>query len=140
MEATRLFIEQIANKCEIDEGKSRDLCTSVFQSIASRLGYSSGIQFAMQLPYGFQRELLKNPVGPDRSVTAQKMVGDVADILVVPHEGARNYIQEVWDLLNQYADRTQLLNCLQRLPADIAELFELPEPRQRHDHQQWLSC
>ncbi len=135
-----MFIEQVARNCGTDEAKGEELCDRVFHGITSRLGYSAGIQFAIQLPYGFQRKLLKEDASPDRSVTAQKILNDVADLLSVPPEGARNYIQEVWDVLNRYADRSQLRTSLQHLPADIAELFERPEAGERHDFQQWLSC
>lgn len=139
MEATKIFIERIVQKCEIDEYHAEELCSLVFGSISKRLGYSSAVQFILQLPYGFQTHLLKSWDGPDRSLTSQTIVNEVSDLICVPAEGARRYIQEVWHLMCQFADHTQLEKALDQLPPDILELFVHPESPVKHDFEQWVS-
>jgi uncharacterized protein (DUF2267 family) len=139
MEATKTFVEMLAEDCDIEEYRSEDLCAYVFESVAKSLGYSASVHFVMQLPYEFQVDLFKSSQLPDRSITAQKILNDVADIMGVPPEGARRYLQELWSLLNRFADPTQLRKTLEQLPPDVFDLFVRPEPPVRHDFQQWLS-
>jgi uncharacterized protein (DUF2267 family) len=138
MEATKSFIQSVAAGCEIDERQSEELCALVFEGLARSMGYTAGVQFAMQLPYKFQTSLLKSYDGPDHSITAQSLVHDVADLLVVPAEGARQYLREVWHALQLYCDHNQLVRTMEQLPPDVLELFVRPTSPVMHDFEQWL--
>jgi CBS domain-containing protein len=120
------FLKILAGYFYNNEQELENFSRVVFENLFRRLHYSSAIQFMWQLPKEFQIRLSQVAPGPDRTVTAAKMVDEVTEALHIPPEAAAGAVQKLWMVLNRFSDTEALDITMAQLPEELQALFSHP--------------
>lgn len=122
-EGTRVFIDDFSQTIEVSYENARSVAMFIMSTIVRRLHYTAAVQFIMQTPSEFHRELLSLPAGPDRSIDAHYFLTGVSSHMRASPEEAKDCIRDFWDLLSKSGEKAKLDHILAQLPKDISELF-----------------
>lgn len=117
------FIEAFRTGLELNEESSRRIIDFIFSEVVRRLHYSGAAHLISQLPQMLQDDLLQLPAGPDRSITAERLIVGLADRLGISEENARRYFPKFWRILNEKISSHEADHVIHQLPLDIQSLF-----------------
>ena len=105
----------------------RDLAESVsffaLKQIVRRLGPTEAAHFISQLPRLLQEDLLDLPAGPDRNITAESMIRDVAQRFDLNKEAAKETLRNFGLALRELTGDGEFDHVCNQLPSDLRELF-----------------
>jgi uncharacterized protein (DUF2267 family) len=103
--------------------------TVVAQGLVRRLTPTEASDFVSQLPRGVQDELLGLPTGPDRSVTLDAILGEMASRMKIDRAEARSLVRRIAALLPELLSAGEFEQVVNQLPSDIKTVFSVLVPR-----------
>lgn len=117
------FLKELRRHLHNSEAELDQFASKVFETVFRRLHYSSAIQFMLQLPEKYQKQLIRAPAGPDPKFTAGVLASEVQIALKIAVEAVPSALHKLWVTLGHFGDSNELQNVMAHLPEDMAELF-----------------
>jgi CBS domain-containing protein/uncharacterized protein (DUF2267 family) len=100
----------------------------VLEAVVRRLNAGEAKDLVTQLPSLLGPELLRVPPGPDKSVTREGIVAELAQRLRMDDQAAAAALLAVGGAVAESVSDGQMEDVRGQLPADLRSVFELPEP------------
>lgn len=100
----------------------------VLQAVVRRLNAGEARDLMTQLPSLLEPELLRVPPGPDKTVTRDSIVAELAQRLRMDEQAAAAALLAVGGAVAESVSDGQMEDVRGQLPTDLRTVFELPEP------------
>ncbi|MGK5088437.1 CBS domain-containing protein [Bdellovibrionota bacterium FG-2] len=118
------FYKDQARKSDIGVELIPQVTHLLLGAIVQRMTCGAASKLIAQLPRLLQDSLLRLRPGPDRSLTAEKVIGDFASRFELDEGLARQIAQAFYAGLQDHIDAGEIENVLAQLPRDFRDLFE----------------
>jgi CBS domain-containing protein len=130
----RQFVHQTAGDVNKAEERARAFVDLVAGLVVRRLHFTSAANLIDHLPQSFRSPLLDLPAGPDRSITADRILDEIVKRFDVDRKEAKSLIGSLWDSLVSEQSVPSAADVAEELPDDIHGLLvELPEGTPRSE-------
>ena len=117
------FYKVISEKTHLDADLTTRLTQVIFESIIARLHFKGAAHFIAQLPRGIHEDLLDLPAGPNRKITANLLITNVASHINGDAVQARFVLTRFFDGLSEVLDKKALEYLWGQLPYDFRRMF-----------------
>ncbi len=99
---------------------------SLISKLVQRLPEEGAMQFASQLPGVLQDELVTYPAGPDRKISASKVVKQLQAEFDLTDSKAESFCKAAWTCLREFTKSGELNHVIAQLPEAFEKLLLYP--------------
>lgn len=122
-QAYRLFVKDVERETGLPYLEAESFAKHVLSILLHRLPQDIGLNFLSQLPDRLKAELCSEAVGPDRSITAGRMVTEVARRHNLDGAEAEDLLKFFWHVLEGHVSRGEMRRVIDLLPKRMREVF-----------------
>jgi CBS domain-containing protein/uncharacterized protein (DUF2267 family) len=120
------FMTKLRKATGLEKERADEFLLSLLSKLVQRLPQKGADQFASQLPGVLQDALITYPPGPNRKVTANKLVKELQSEFDLTDTKTVNLCRAAWRTLKEITKSGELNHVIAQLPEEFEELLQYP--------------
>lgn len=122
-EISQKFLRDFVSRAKVSTNFALSLVALIAGLVIRRLHFSVASDLIAKLPTQLRSELLDLPAGPDLTITSEKILEEIASRFGIGKDRAEDYVQTMWNSLEQVDPDSDCREIFSALPPDIQQLF-----------------
>ena len=117
------FYKVLARKTDLSSDVLPQVTYFLLRQLLSRISYAGASHFAAQFPKLLQDQVLQDLPGPDRSITAEKLIQELASRFGFTKSFSRSIVHDFYSALSELVSPGDVGHVQAQLPEDWRDLF-----------------